>query len=52
MSDYHAGYVIKQNPDSGNWEIFWKDKKIAENFKREVDAEDWIEDQIPLNRTS
>jgi len=51
MSDYH-GYLIKQNPDNGNWEVFWKDKKVAEAFKREADAEEWIDDQLPLYRTS
>ena len=51
MSDYQ-GYLIKLNPDSGNWEVFWKEKKVADNFKREADAEEWIDDLLPLNRTS
>ena len=51
MSDLH-GYLIKKNPDTGKWEIFWKEKKVAADFAREVDAEEWIEDQVPLYRTS
>ena len=51
MREYE-GYLIKQNADDGKWEIFWREKKVAGNFAREVDAEDWIDDQIPLNRTS
>ena len=51
MSDYH-GYVIKQNPSDGKWEVYWKEKKVAGDFKRQVDAEEWIEDQVPLYRTS
>lgn len=51
MNDLH-GYLIKQNPDNGKWEVFWKEKKVAADFAREVDAEEWIEDQVPLYRTS
>ncbi len=51
MSEHH-GYLIKQNPDSGKWEVFWKDKKVAANFAIEADAEEWIEDQVPLYRTN
>jgi len=51
MSDYH-GYLIKENPDTANWEVFWKDKKVAADFKREADAEEWIDDQLPLYRSS
>jgi hypothetical protein len=46
------GYQIKQNSDSGKWEVFWKEKKVASDLAREVDAEEWIEDQVPLYRTS
>jgi len=51
MNDLH-GYLIKQNPDDEKWEIFWKEKKVASGFTREVEAEEWIEDQVPLYRTS
>jgi hypothetical protein len=51
MADLH-GYLIKQNADSGKWEIFWKEKKVASDFAREVDAEEWIDDLLPSNRTS
>jgi hypothetical protein len=51
MADLH-GYLIKQNPDNGKWEVFWKEKKVAADFAREVDAEDWIDDLLPSNRTS
>jgi hypothetical protein len=51
MSDYH-GYLIKQNLQDQKWEVFWKDKKVAGDFKRLVDAEEWIDDQLPLYRTS
>ncbi len=52
MSEYQ-GYAIKLNAQTGKWEIFWKEKKVAaEDFAREADAQDWIDDQIPLYRTS
>jgi hypothetical protein len=51
MTDYH-GYLIKKNPNNGKWEVFWKVKKVAADFAREVDGEEWIEDQVPLYRTS
>ena len=51
MSDLH-GYLIKQNPDTGKWEVFWKDKKVGSDFAREADAEEWIDDLLPSNRTS
>ena len=51
MNDYN-GYLIKQNPDSKKWEVFWKEKKVAADFAREVDAEEYIDDLLPMNRTS
>jgi hypothetical protein len=47
MNDLHR-YLIKRNPDNGKWEVFWKEKNVAADFAREVDAEEWIEDQVPL----
>ncbi len=49
MGEYQ-GYTIKQNPITGRWEIFWKDKKQDVDFAREAEAEEWIDDQMPLNR--
>jgi hypothetical protein len=49
MAEYQ-GYTIQQNPDNGKWEIFWQGKKQEGEFARRADAEDWIDDQFPLNR--
>jgi hypothetical protein len=49
MSEYQ-GYTIRQNPETGRWEVFWRDKKQAVDFAREADAEEWIDEQFPLNR--
>lgn len=49
MSEYQ-GYTIKLNLESGRWEIFWQDKKQPGDFAREADAEQWIDDLLPLNR--
>ena len=51
MSEYE-GYEITLNRETGKWEIFWKGKKLEEEFPRQADAEDWIDDQFPSNRTS
>jgi hypothetical protein len=51
MSDYN-GYLIKQNPDTRKWEVFWKEKKVASDFARQVDAEEYLDDLLPMNRTS
>jgi hypothetical protein len=48
----YQGYEIVQNAENRKWEIFWKGKKIEGEFAREADAEEWIDDQIPSNRTS
>ncbi len=49
MSEYQ-GYMIRQNPKTGRWEVFWRDKKLEVDFAREAEAEEWIDDQFPLNR--
>lgn len=49
MSDNY-GYAIRRNPASGRWEVYWNEKKIELDFATEADAEEWIDDQIPLNR--
>ena len=51
MSVYQ-GYRIEKNPETGKFDIFWKEKKVAEGLTREADAEEWIDDQFPSNRTS
>jgi hypothetical protein len=49
MAEYQ-GYTIKQNPATGKWEIFWQEKKQEGEYARQADAEEWIDDQFPLNR--
>ena len=49
MSEYQ-GYTIKFNEITKRWEIFWKDRKQDVDFAREVEAQDWIDDQIPSHR--
>ena len=44
------GYTIRRNPATGRWEVYWNEKKIELDFATEADAEEWIDDQIPLNR--
>ena len=51
MAEYQ-GYQIRQNSDDGKWEVYWKERKVAGDFKRQTDAEEWIDDQLPLYRTS
>jgi hypothetical protein len=47
--DYY-GYLVRRNEQTKRWEIFWNDKKIDVDFAKQADAEEWIDDQIPLNR--
>jgi hypothetical protein len=46
----YQGYEIKQSPETGRWEIFWKGKKQDCDFAKEVDAEEWIDEQFPSHR--
>jgi hypothetical protein len=48
-SEYY-GYTIRENPASGRWEIFWRERKQEVDFARKFEAEAWIDEQIPLNR--
>jgi hypothetical protein len=48
-SEYY-GYVIRENPESRRWEIFWNEKKQEVDFAQRFQAEEWIDEQIPLNR--
>jgi len=42
--------LIKQNPATGRWEIFWRERQQKVDFARVADAEEWIDDQIPSHR--
>ncbi len=46
----YYGYVIRENPQTGRWEIFWEERKQEVDFSRKFEAEEWIDEQIPLNR--
>jgi hypothetical protein len=46
----YYGYTIRQNLKSGRWEIFWKDRRIDNDFASKSAAEEWIDEQLPLNR--
>jgi hypothetical protein len=54
VSEYRSyeyqGYTIRNNPDTGRWEILWEDTVTPIDFPRAADAEQWIDDQMPLNR--
>jgi hypothetical protein len=54
VSEYRSyeyeGYTIRNNPDTGRWEILWKERVQSVDFPRAADAEQWIDDQMPLNR--
>jgi hypothetical protein len=49
MAEYN-GYQVVRNFQTGKWEIFWKEKKVAGEFYREADAEEWIDEQFPSHR--
>jgi hypothetical protein len=53
MSEY-MGYEINLNEQSGRYEVFWKGKRAedSKDFARVADAEEWIDDLFPSNRTS
>jgi len=44
------GYTIRLNQESHRWEVFWQDQKQEGDFARRADAEEWIDELIPLNR--
>jgi hypothetical protein len=44
------GYTIRLNQETGRWEVFWQDEKQAGDFAGRADAEEWVDDLIPLNR--
>jgi hypothetical protein len=47
---YHYGYSVRPNPRTGRWEVYWKDQRMDEDFDTQANAEEWIDEQIPLNR--
>jgi hypothetical protein len=46
----YLGYTIRNNPETGRWEILWKYTVKPVDFPRAADAEQWIDDEMPLNR--
>lgn len=54
MSEYQSheyqDYTIRNNPHTGRWKILWKATVKPVDFQRAADAEQWIDDQMPLNR--
>jgi hypothetical protein len=46
----YYGYTIRQNPESGRWNVYWKEKAMDADFASRADAEEWIDEQMPLNR--
>jgi hypothetical protein len=49
--DYeYQGHTFKNNPHAGRWEIIWNDIVNPVDSLRPADAEQWIDDVVPLNR--
>jgi hypothetical protein len=46
----YCGYVIREDPTTDRWESFCNDKKRQIDFDRKSETEEWIDEQIPLNR--
>jgi hypothetical protein len=44
------GYTIRLNPQNGRWEFYWQEEQQEGDFATRVQAEEWIDDLIPLNR--
>ena len=44
------GYTIRLNQQTGRWEVFWQNQKQEGDFARRADAEEWVDDLMPLNR--
>ncbi len=44
------GYTIRRDPQSGRWEVYWQEEKQAGDFVTRAQAEEWIDELIPLNR--
>jgi hypothetical protein len=50
FSTEYYGYTIRQHPESGQWEVLWQEERQAGDFATRAQAEEWIDDLIPLNR--
>ena len=46
----YYGYAVRRNAETGRWNVYWKDKPIDQDFASQAEAEEWIDEQIPLNR--
>ena len=44
------GYAIRLNQQTQRWKVFWRDQKQEGDFASRMDAEEWIDELIPLNR--
>lgn len=44
------GYAIRLNQQTQRWEIFWQEEKQEGGFSKRADAEEWVDDLMPLNR--
>ena len=49
-SSLYYVYELRRNLRTGRWEIHWRDRRIEEDFATQAEAEEWIDEQIPLNR--
>ena len=45
----YQGYLIKQNSETGRWEIFWRERQQKVDFARVADAEEWIDRQANVS---
>ena len=50
VSYEYQGYTIARNPGNGQWQVFWQGQVQAVNFNSAGEAEQWIDDLVPLNR--
>ncbi len=50
LSYEYQGYTIALNPDNGQWQVLWQEQVQAVNFNSAGEAEQWIDDLLPLNR--
>ncbi|HLK80859.1 MAG TPA: hypothetical protein VKT99_05090 [Xanthobacteraceae bacterium] len=46
----YQGYTIAFNPDNRLWQIFWREQVQAGDFNSAAEAEQWLDDLLPLNR--
>ena len=46
----YQGYTIAFSPDNQQWQVLWQEQVQADNFNSAGEAEQWIDDLLPLNR--